>query len=80
MTPIHSSCYAATDDNSVFDVHIDSQNPNMYNSLPDSYMSQPVGCFAKMRVHTRQVLIGYGQDSVANAALQIKNVISALKK
>ena len=44
--PIHETRYATTDRDHVLGVHVDSQNPNIHDSLADSFMNQPVGCFA----------------------------------
>ena len=36
----------------VLSVHFDSQNPKINDSLYDSFMNQPVGCFAKKEVES----------------------------
>ena len=48
-SPIHANIYAATNMDHVLGVHIDIQNPNINDSLSDSFMNQLVGCFAKKR-------------------------------
>ena len=49
-SPIHATHYAAIYMDHVLGVHVDSQNPNIHYSLSDSFMNQPVGCFAKKEV------------------------------
>ena len=46
-SPIHANCYATTDMDHILGVHVDGQNPNIHDSLDDSFMNKPVGCFAK---------------------------------
>ena len=45
-SPIHATCYSTTDMVHVLGAHVDSQNPKIHDSLADSFMNQPVGCFA----------------------------------
>ena len=51
-------------------VHVDSQNPNIHDSLYDSFMNQPVGCFAKKRGQCCRSLIGFGRESVINTDIR----------
>ena len=48
--PIHATHYSTTDMDHVLGVHVDSQNPNIHDSLADSFMNQPFGCFEKKEV------------------------------
>ena len=48
-SPIHATRYATTDMDYVLGVHVDSQNPNIHDSLADSFMNQPVVFFAKKK-------------------------------
>ena len=44
----------------VLGVHVDSNNPNIHDSLYDSFINQPVGCFAqKKRDQICRLLIGF---------------------
>ena len=49
-SPICATRYATKDIDRVLSVHADSQNPKIHNSLSDSFMNQPVGCFEKKEV------------------------------
>ena len=44
---IHATCHATTDMDHELGVYVGSQNPNIHDSLSDSFMNQPVGLFAK---------------------------------
>ena len=48
-SPIHATRYATTDMDHVLGVHVDSHKPKIDESLSDSFMNQPVGCFAKKK-------------------------------
>ena len=48
-SPIHATRYATTDMDHVLGEYVDIQNPNIHDSLSDSLMNQPVGCFAKKK-------------------------------
>ena len=69
---IHAARYETTDMDNVFVVYFDSQNPKIHDSLSDSFMNQPVGCFAKKRVQIRRLLIGFGRDYVVNTAIRYR--------
>ena len=68
-SPIHATLYATTDMDHVLGVHVDSQNPNINDSLSDSFLNQLVGCFAKKRGQIRILLIVFSRDSVVNTAI-----------
>ena len=53
----------------VLGVHVDSQNPTIHDSLFDSFMNQPVGCFEKKRGQIHRLLIGFCRESVVNTEI-----------
>ena len=72
--PILAIIYATTDIYHVLGLHVDSQNPNINDSLSDPFMNQPVGLFAKKRGQISILLIGFGRESVVNTAICYKNL------
>ena len=53
----------------VLGVHVDSQNPNINDSLSNSFMNQLVSCSAKKRGQIRRLFLGFGRESVVNTAI-----------
>ena len=56
----------------VLGVTVDSQNPNINESLSDSFMNQLVGWFAKKRGQIRILLVSFGRESVVNTAIRYR--------
>ena len=78
-SPIHATRYATKYMDNVLGVHVDSQNPNIHDSLADSFMNQPVGWFAKKRGQIRRLLIGFGRESVVNTAIRYSKFVPFLE-
>ena len=49
-SPIHATRFPNTYMDHLLDVNVDSQNPNIHDSLSGLFMNQPVGCFSKKEV------------------------------
>ena len=71
-SPIHANHYETTYMFHVLGVHVDSQNPNIHESLSDSFMNQLVGCFAKKRGQICRLLIGFCRESVVNTVIRCR--------
>ena len=78
-SPIHATCYANIDIYHVLGLHVDSQNPNIHDSLSDSFMNQPVCCFAKTKSQICRLFIGFGRESVVNTAIHYRKFGPCLK-
>ena len=47
--PIHATRYATTYMDHLIGVNVDSQNPNIHDSLSDSFINQSISCFARKK-------------------------------
>ena len=72
-SPIHATCCATKYMDHVLCVQLDSQNPNINDSLSDLFMNQLVGQFAKKKVQIRRLLIVFGREYVVNTSICYKN-------
>ena len=50
-------------------LHVDSQNPTIHDLLSDSFMNQPVDCFAKKRGQICRLLISFCRNMSGHALM-----------